>query len=72
MEGTACADEDRLMTVREVARYLGVGEATVWRLVWGGGLQSLRIGRCRRVRASALGRYVGALEEEEATPPTGR
>jgi excisionase family DNA binding protein len=52
-QGTA-----RLLTVAEVARMLRVSNMTVYRLVNGGGLPALRIGRSYRLREDDVDKYL--------------
>jgi excisionase family DNA binding protein len=44
-----------------VADLLAVSRWTVYRLIWDGVLQSVQVGRCRRVPRAALGAYVDDL-----------
>jgi excisionase family DNA binding protein len=47
------------VTVEEGARMLGVGRATLYRLVLRGEIDSFTIGRARRIAVATLERYVG-------------
>jgi excisionase family DNA binding protein len=47
--------------VPEVAENLGISRAKVYELMAAGELRSVKIGGCRRVRASDLVEYVEAL-----------
>ncbi len=51
-----------LLTVPEVADLLAVGETTVAKLIRHGELASLKIGRDRRIRRSAVETYIADLE----------
>jgi excisionase family DNA binding protein len=53
-----------LLTVREVADRLSVSRSRVYELLGRGLLESVRIGRSRRVPLDALDRFVAALREE--------
>ena len=54
---------ERLYSCREVARHIGTSDDTVRRLITGGFLDGVRIGRrCLRVPASALARYLQGRE----------
>jgi excisionase family DNA binding protein len=50
-----------LITVEEAARRLGVGRTIAYGLVAAGHLESVKIGRLRRVPVDALGRFVASL-----------
>lgn len=50
-----------LLTVEEAAERLGIGRTFAWRLVRTGDLESVRIGRLRRVHVDALRAYAGRL-----------
>ncbi|MFB7780050.1 excisionase family DNA-binding protein [Streptomyces bauhiniae] len=50
-----------LLTVEEAARRLGIGRTTCFRLVSTGELESVTVGRLRRVPADAVPAYVAAL-----------
>lgn len=49
-----------LMTIKEVAEYLKVSEATVWRWVKSGKLPSAKIGRTRRVKIEDVIKIIDA------------
>jgi excisionase family DNA binding protein len=50
-----------LLTVEEAAERLGVGRSTMYGLVLDGAVESIRIGRLRRVPADALVEYLTRL-----------
>jgi excisionase family DNA binding protein len=50
-----------LLTVDEAAEQLGIGRTLAWRLVSDGELESVQIGRLRRVPASAITDYAAQL-----------
>jgi excisionase family DNA binding protein len=54
-------DEQLLVTPEEAARRLSVGRTTVYELMSTGELQSVNIGRCRRVPVSSLALFVNGL-----------
>ena len=56
-------EDERLLTVDEVAENLHLSESMVWALVARGDIPSLTIGRTRRISRSALARFV---EQREA------
>ncbi len=49
---------DRFLTVQEVAELLHVSSMTVYRLIRGGQLQAIRVGRSYRLEPSAIDSYV--------------
>ena len=51
---------DRLLTVAEVAGTMRVSNMTVYRLIKGGDLPALRVGKNYRVRESEVDRYLEA------------
>ena len=52
-------DEGRLLlTVSEVAARLGLGRSTIYEMVMRGDIPSIKIGRARRIPASALEVFV--------------
>ena len=59
------ADDDRsdglLLTVEEVAKRLRLGRTLVYRLISSGELESVKVGRLRRVPAECLPEYVATL-----------
>jgi excisionase family DNA binding protein len=56
---------DTLLSTEEVAEYLGVGQATVYRWCREGNLPAVKIGRRWRVRRSALEEFVRKNERSE-------
>lgn len=61
---TAPADDDPtlvLLTVEEAARRLRIGRTTCYGLIRSGELESVPVGRLRRVPADALAAYVARL-----------
>ena len=56
---------DRLLSTEEVAEYLGVGQATVYRWCRDESLPAVKIGRRWRVRRSALEEFVRKHERSE-------
>lgn len=49
------------LTVEEAARMLGIGRTLMYSLVMSGQVESVTIGRLRRVPAECLAEYVGRL-----------
>ncbi|MBP2340163.1 excisionase family DNA binding protein [Saccharothrix coeruleofusca] len=58
--------DNQLLSVQTVADLLSVSRWTVYRLIWDGVLQSVQVGRCRRVVKSSLDAYLGGLIGEAA------
>lgn len=58
------APSRRLVTPAEAATVLRVGRSTVYELMGRGRLESVTIGRSRRVPVEALDRFVESLREE--------
>jgi excisionase family DNA binding protein len=54
------------LTVEEAARRLGVGRTTMYALVASGEVQSVQIGRLRRVPVRALDSYLAARTQAPA------
>jgi len=54
-------DDQLLVTPEEAARRLSVGRTTIYELMSSGELQSVNIGRCRRVPVSSLSSFVSRL-----------
>ena len=54
-----------LLTPQEAARRLSLARSTVYQLVLTGELESIKIGRSRRVLASSLADYVERLRREQ-------
>ena len=50
-----------LYTPTEAARALGISRSTIYLLMAGGDIPSVRIGSCRRVPVDGLRRYVAKL-----------
>ncbi|MFC9971831.1 helix-turn-helix domain-containing protein [Spirillospora sp. NPDC127200] len=61
MTTTITADADLLLTVEEAARRLKIGRTQMYRLIASGEVQSVTIGRLRRVPAECLSAYVAGL-----------
>ena len=55
------SDSQLLVTPEEAARRLSVGRTTIYELMASGQLQSVNIGRCRRVPVSSLSSFVNRL-----------
>jgi excisionase family DNA binding protein len=55
-----------LLTVEETARRLRIGRTTCFRLVRAGEIESITVGRLRRVPADAVPAYVAKLRHRPA------
>ena len=58
-----------LLTVEEAANLLGVGRSTMYGLIRDGEVESVQIGRLRRVPTEALPQFLARLR---STAPSGR
>jgi excisionase family DNA binding protein len=58
--------EQQLLTVPEVMAVLRLGRCTVYDLMRSGRLESIKVGRARRVPAAAVDAFVCQLREEAA------
>lgn len=54
-----------MLTVEQAAEALGIGRTTMFALVKSGEIQSVRIGRLRRVPAAAIDAYTQRLINEQ-------
>ena len=62
---TPIATQDRLLLrVEEAAVVLGLGRSMMYELLASGAINSVSIGRARRVATSELDRYVRRLQDE--------
>jgi excisionase family DNA binding protein len=59
-------DEKRLLTVAEAAQRLGIGRSHAYIFVLRGQLESVKIGRSRRVPADAIEDFVRKLRSDQA------
>jgi excisionase family DNA binding protein len=60
-ETTFTTNDQLLVTPEEAARRLSVGRTTIYELMSSGELQSVNIGRSRRVPVSSLASFVSRL-----------
>lgn len=58
-----------MFTAEEAAEQLGIGRTMMYRLLRNGDIESVRIGRLRRVPASAIQDYAARLVSDTATQP---
>jgi excisionase family DNA binding protein len=52
-----------LLTVEEAAERLGVGRSTMYQLIANGLLETVRVGRLRRIEPDALASYIAGLRQ---------
>lgn len=63
-----CIETKQVLTVPEVASFLGISTTKAWELVWSGSIPSFRPGgRLRRVRREELLRWIQQREAEGET-----
>jgi excisionase family DNA binding protein len=61
-----------LLTVEEAAERLSIGRTKAYELLTSGALESVRIGRCRRIPVEALDPFVTRLRRvDDGEPPSG-
>ena len=53
--------DKRLFTVPQTQVMLGVGRTTLWNMIASGEIESVRIGRSRRITAEAIDQFVEGL-----------
>jgi len=53
-----------LLRIEEAAKQLGIGRSLMYRLVMSGAIESVRLGRLRRIPAECLGEHVRRLRDE--------
>ncbi len=54
-----------LLTVKESAKRLSLARSTLYQLVLTGEVESVKIGRCRRIPLAALTDYIDRLRREQ-------
>jgi len=59
--------QDVLLTVEEAARRLRIGRTLVYQLISSGKLESVKVGRLRRVPAECLPAYVATLRRTRSS-----
>lgn len=55
----------QMLTVEQAAEALGIGRTTMFALIKSGEIESVRIGRLRRVPADAIEAYTNRLATEQ-------
>ena len=58
---------DMLLTAAEAAAVLKIGRSKLYELIARGGIDSVKLGRCRRFRRSDLDRFIRNLAAEPAS-----
>lgn len=61
------AQDELLLTVEEAARRLRIGRTLVYQLISSGKLESVKVGRLRRVPAECLPAYVATLRRTRSS-----
>ena len=61
MEWQSDVDRPRLLRIEEAARELGIGRTLMYRLVLAGEVESVPLGRLRRIPSECLDEYVQRL-----------
>lgn len=56
-----------LLRVPEAARRMSLSARTVWRLIYSGELESVKIGRARRVAPDDVAAYIARLRRGDGT-----
>lgn len=65
---TVRADNRLLLSVDEAAERLGIGRSLMYELISSGQVDSIRLGRLRRITPEALSAYVVALHQRGCDP----
>ncbi|MFC2153115.1 helix-turn-helix domain-containing protein [Actinomycetota bacterium] len=65
-EGEEDEVEPLLYTTDEAARVVGIGRSKLYELMAAGKIESVHIGRSRRIPAEALADFVAALRQESS------
>ena len=63
-EGNPGKSPKLLLRIEEAAEQLGIGRSLMYRLVLSGAVESVRLGRLRRIPAECLGEHVRRLRDE--------
>ncbi len=59
-----------VLTIEQAAKRLGIGRTLMYALVTSGEVESVTIGRLRRIPARCLTEYVNRLLEQDSTSST--
>lgn len=71
VSSAAMPDRPLLYSVEEAARQLGIGRTFMFHLIATGEIDSLKIGKRRKIPADALAAYVQRLRADQPTAMTG-
>ena len=58
-------DEKKLLSVVEAARKLGIGRSHFYRFVLRGDIESVKLGKSRKIPPDALDAFIERLREEQ-------
>lgn len=61
---TAVSEPRLLLRIEEAAQRLGIGRSLMYRLVLSGEVESVHVGRLRRIPAECLSEHVERLRQE--------
>lgn len=67
MAGTTRSDMQILLTVEEAAKRLRIGRTSMYRLVSTGDVETVTVGRLRRVPVACLDEYIARLRAASAS-----
>ena len=56
--------DKRLFTVPQTQAMLGIGRTTLWNMIASGEIESVRIGRSRRITAEVIDQFVEGLRAQ--------
>ena len=59
-----------MFTVPEAAALMSLGRRTVWRMVASGEIESVKVGRSRRIPRQAVADYIASLRAAKGSPAT--
>lgn len=65
VQGQVIPEGAILLRVEEAARRLGIARTLMFRLIKDGEVESVRVGRLRRVPVASLGEYVDRLRQAQ-------
>jgi excisionase family DNA binding protein len=57
-----------LLTIDQAAQALAISRSSIYELVLRGDIESIKIGRCRRITPAALQQYIESLTEQDDAP----
>lgn len=57
-----------LLTIEQAAQALAISRSSIYELVLRKDIESVKIGRCRRITPAALQRYIDSLTEQDDDP----